>query len=249
MRLLVSVGGAAEASAALAGGADLVDAKNWSAGALGAVSIDVLREIYEAIAGERPVSAALGDAVNEGAIEDAARAFAAIGASFVKIGFAGVVDPRRVSALVAAAVRGASSTKSARACGVVAVAYADCAGAASIAPPALPGIAASAGARGVLVDTADKNAPGLTDLVAPRDLAAWIAEAHRLGLVAAVAGKLAAGDLPFVREAGADIAGVRGAACDGGRAGSVSVLRVRALRARCSAEIGLAANATIDRPR
>src|SRR5919201_6318463 len=112
MRLLVSVGGAAEASAALAGGADLVDAKNWSAGALGAVSIDVLREIYEAIAGERPVSAALGDAVNEGAIEDAARAFAAIGSSFVKIGFAGVVDPRRVSALVAAAVRGASSTQS-----------------------------------------------------------------------------------------------------------------------------------------
>ena len=51
MRLLVSVSSAAEASAALAGGADVIDAKDPLAGALGAVSADVLREIHAIVAG------------------------------------------------------------------------------------------------------------------------------------------------------------------------------------------------------
>ena len=38
----------------------------------------------------------------------------------------------------------------------------------------------------------------------------------------ALAGKLMTDDLAFVRDAGADIAGVRGAACEGGRIGRVS---------------------------
>src|SRR5437773_9115409 len=68
MRLLVSVTCAAEALAALAGGADLIDAKDPLAGALGAVSADVLREIYAVVADRRPVTAALGDACDEAAI-------------------------------------------------------------------------------------------------------------------------------------------------------------------------------------
>ena len=41
-----------------------------------------------------------------------------------------------------------------------------------------------------------------------------------------LAGKLAADDLPFVRDTGADVAGVRGAACEGGRTGRVSADKV-----------------------
>ena len=48
--------------------------------------------------------------------------------------------------------------------------------------------------------------------------------------MAALAGKLTADDLAFVRDAGADIAGVRGAACERGRAGSIVEERVRQLR-------------------
>ena len=55
-------GRAAEAAAALAGGADIIDAKNPLAGALGAVSETTLREIAAAVAGWRPVTAALGSA-------------------------------------------------------------------------------------------------------------------------------------------------------------------------------------------
>ena len=40
-------------------------------------------------------------------------------------------------------------------------------------------------------------------------------------------------DLAMVCECGADIAGVRGAACEGGRSGRVTADRVRLLKAAC----------------
>jgi HAE1 family hydrophobic/amphiphilic exporter-1 len=65
MRLLVSAAGARDARAAVDGGADIVDAKDPSAGAIAAVTLDVFREIADAVAGRRPVTAALGDAVTQ----------------------------------------------------------------------------------------------------------------------------------------------------------------------------------------
>jgi len=233
MRLLVSVASAAEAAAALAGSADVIDAKDSMAGALGAVSAEVLRGIHAAVGGARPVTAALGDAADEVAIERAAHAFTAAGAVLVKVGFAGIVSAGRIAALTAAAVRGARAGSD-RNGGVVAVAYADADRAASLAPAALVEVAARAAAAGLLLDTVDKCGPGLRGLIAPDALAAWVAEAHEAGLLVALAGKLTADDLPFVRDAGADIAGVRGAACDGGRTGRVSADRVRLLRALCA---------------
>jgi uncharacterized protein (UPF0264 family) len=225
MRLLVSVTNAAEVSAALAGGADVIDAKDPHAGALGPVSEAVLRDIHTAVAGARPVSAALGDATDEDDLERDAHAFIAAGALFVKVGFAGIAC-ERAAALTAAAVRGAAA---ARHGAVIIVGYADVT---PLPGPALAETAARAGAAGVLLDTANKRGPGLRGLVTPSVLAAWVAEAHAAGLIVALAGQLTADDLPFVRDAGADIAGVRGAACDGGRTGRVSAARVRLLQAR-----------------
>ena len=226
MRLLVSVASAAEASAALAGGADLIDAKDPLAGALGAVAADALREIHAAVGGARPVTAALGDAADEAAIEDAARAFGAAGAALVKVGFAGIDSAQRIERLIAAAVRGARAGRA----GVVAVGYADANRAASLGPAELIELAARSGAQGVLLDTANKLGPGLRAIVEPRAIAAWVAAAQQTGLLVALAGKLTADDLLFVREAGADIAGVRGAACDGGRTGRIAADKVRLLR-------------------
>jgi uncharacterized protein (UPF0264 family) len=230
MRLLVSVASAQEASAALAGGADFVDAKDPNAGALGAVSVEVLREIHAAIAGARPVTAALGDAADEAEIECIARVFAAAGAALVKVGFAGIDRAAGVERLLAAAVRGAKGGGGAR---VVAVGYADAGHATSVAPAELIAAAARSGAKGILLDTANKLGPGLRELVDPRAIAAWVLEAHEAGLFVALAGKLTADDLTFVCAAGADIAGVRGAACDNGRTGRIAVDRVRLLRAAC----------------
>jgi uncharacterized protein (UPF0264 family) len=227
MQLLVSVATPTEALAALTGGADVIDAKDARAGALGAVSLDVLRAITNVVSRARLLTAALGDAVNETETERTAREFAAAGAAFVKVGFAGISHVRRIEALIAAAVHGARTGN--EHAGVVAVAYADADRASSIPAVNLVEVAKRAGARGVLLDTADKQGPGVRALVTRAELAAWVDEAHDAGLVVAVAGRLQAADLSFVREAGADIAGVRGAACEGGRTGRVTANRVRLL--------------------
>ena len=223
MRLLVSVANAEEAAAALAGGADIIDAKDPLTGALGAVSLATLRSIVEAVGGARPVTAALGDASDPVTLERDTRLFASTGIEFIKIGFAGLDSPDRITGLVAAAVRGAGDV------GVVAAFYAD-------ADAEFPFIdlvtsAALGGAVGVLVDTADKLGPGLRQLTTAATLGGYAAAARDAGLFIAMAGKLMADDLAFVLESGADIAGVRGAACDDGRNGRVAADRVRLLRA------------------
>jgi len=230
MQLLVSVSDTAEARAAVDGGADIIDAKNPSIGALGAVLPDVFSEIRRAVDPSRLVTAALGDADDAEAVEDLARELVLRGARLVKVGFAGVADAGLVEEII---------TRLARACalvdetsGVVAVAYAEHQACGSIDAHELLPIAARSGAWGVLVDTADKRGPGLLDLWSVLTLESWVSEAHAHGLMVAVAGKLEPADLHAVSDAGADVAGVRGAACTGGRVGRISSERVRALATR-----------------
>src|SRR5262249_61932949 len=203
MQLLVSVASDIDAAAALDGGADIIDAKDPRAGALGAVSLEVFGEIRAGVANRRPLSAAIGDAADEAAIARTASAFAAAGAAFVKVGLNGVAGAARAASLAAAAQRGLAAAGSGRN-GLVVVAYADPDQTAGIAPDALIEIAARSGATGVLLDTADKNGRGLIALMSPAALTVWVARAHVCGLLVAVAGKLTADDLPVVREAGAD---------------------------------------------
>jgi uncharacterized protein (UPF0264 family) len=245
MQLLVSVSSAAEASAAVAGGANIIDAKNPLAGALGPVSLEVLREICTAVGGTRPVTAALGDAIGDGDLERDACAFAAAGARYVKVGFAGITSPPRVAALIAAAARGAS-LGSDGAASLVAVAYADADRVDAVTADAFVPLAARAGARGVLLDTADKSGPGLRGLILPEVLVRWVAEAHQAGIFVALAGKLTADDIAFVRDAGADIAGVRGAACEGGRTGRISTNKVTLLRTLCGGDQPASADFSIS---
>ncbi len=222
MRLLVSVSSAAEAAAAVDGGADIVDAKDPRAGALGPVAIGVLHEIREAVAGRCPITAAIGDAIDADDAERRSAQFAEAGVALVKLAFV-AADAAALPAMLTRAVRGAGSS------GVVAVSYADRQRAAGLSADPLIEMAAGAGARGVLLDTADKSGPGLCHLITAQALARWVAKAQQRGLSAAVAGRLTPGDLAIAAAAGADIAGVRGAACDGGRTGLVSRARVQAL--------------------
>lgn len=234
MDLLVSIRSASEALAALDGGADIVDAKDPEAGALGAVSLRMFGDINAAVDRRTTVTAAIGDAADESTVECQARAFAAAGASMVKIGFAGIADAARVRRLIEAAVRGVAAADNGHASAVVAVAYADARTVSSASPVAIVEAAARAGARGVLLDTACKSGPGVCELMTAPQLAEWVRRVHRASLFAAIAGKLTPDHLPIVCDCGAEIAGVRGAACDGGRSGVVTSERVRSLRGRMS---------------
>ena len=87
-----------------------------------------------------------------------------------------------------------------------------------------------------LLDTAVKDGRGLLHWLSPEALTALVDEAHELGLAVALAGALRAEDLPVVGATGADIVGVRSAACVGGRrTDSLDPARVRALRAAYTA--------------
>jgi (5-formylfuran-3-yl)methyl phosphate synthase len=228
VQLLISVRNSAEARSARIGGADIIDAKEPGAGALGAVSLSTFMSIADCIAGEVPVTAALGDAFDEQALENLAREFGQAGAAFVKVGFGGIDSQDRVFSLLAAARRGVSTTGAA----VVAVAYADHDCAAALSPDVIVATAAVAGVQGVLLDTATKDAAGLLQLIDEPTLSGWVRRVQGNGMIVALAGKLRALDLAVVRSVGADIAGVRGAACDGDRQGRINAGRVRALSVR-----------------
>src|SRR5437016_3039696 len=114
---------------------------------------------------------------------------------------------------------------------VVLGAYADWARAHSLAPEPLVALAADTDAAGVLLDTAFKPA-GLFALLDTRTVGAWIAAAHDAGLFACLAGSLGGRDFAAARALGADLVGVRGAACVGGRSGRNSRARVAGLSAR-----------------
>ena len=64
-------------------------------------------------------------------------------------------------------------------------------------------------------------------------LAALIADARDADVLIALAGQLRPEDVALVCDLGADVAGVRGAACDGGRSGRVVAEKVGLLKALC----------------
>jgi uncharacterized protein (UPF0264 family) len=227
VRLLVSVRNAEEARSAVAGGAEIIDAKEPSLGALGPVELGVLREIVQAVNGMRPVSAALGDSGDARLLATAARAAAEAGAMFVKVGFADVREMDAVRARLARVMEGALLPSSP--CAVVAVAYADWDEVGGAAPSTVLAAAAAEGAMGVLIDTVRKDGAGLFRCLGRAALGSLVREARARSLLVALAGRITVEDLAFAYEAGAEIVGVRGAACEEGRRGRVRESRVREL--------------------
>ena len=227
MRLLVSVRNAEEARAALAGGAEIIDAKEPSLGALGSVDTGELRAIIAAVGGMRPVSAALGDSGDVNALALAARAAAEAGAMFVKVGFADVREIGAVRERLARVMDGALLPTSP--CAVVAVAYADWDEVGGAAPSTVLAAAAAEGAMGVLLDTVRKDGAGLFRCLGRAALGSLVREARARSLMVALAGRITVEDMAFAYEAGAEIVGVRGAACEHGREGRVRESRVREL--------------------
>ena len=222
MQLLVSVRDAGEAREAVAAGADILDAKEPALGTLAPVEPPVLASIVAVLAPGSTLSVALGEPadVETFAASLAERAYALGGRpTFLKF-----VPPTlaagTVAALVAAVRQAVSSAR------VIVAGYAD--RGAARESGALAHVAADAGADGVLLDTAGKSASLLAQC-ASVDIERFVAAAHSRGLLAALAGSLALDDLPHLAALGVDVAGVRGAACEGGRAGRLSAARVTRL--------------------
>ena len=207
--LLASVRSIPEARQALAGGADILDLKEPSSGALGAVPLAVGAAVVRLVAGRIPVSATIGDLPMEPpALARAVTARAATGVTFVKIGFFETALFQPCLEAIEAAPRGEAR--------LVAVLFAD------RCPPVhrLDAIAA-AGFGGVMLDTCGKGAGGLRVHATDDVLADFLAEAHRLRLFAGLAGSLGLGDIGPLLPLRPDYLGFRGALCAGGARDSV----------------------------
>jgi (5-formylfuran-3-yl)methyl phosphate synthase len=233
VKLLVSVVDADEARIAAAAGADIVDVKNPAEGSLGAPAPAVIAAVRAAVPAELPVSAAIGDMPNlPGTAALAALGAAGSGAAFVKAGLWGVSTEVDAIALLRA-IREAVPDAT-----VVAAAYADARRVAHspLAPELLPRVASAAGVGVCLLDTAIKDGRGLLEWLSPDALASFVADAHDAGLEVALAGALRAEDLPIVHATGADIAGVRSAACTNAtRSGPLDPNRVAQLKSGLTA--------------
>ena len=230
MPLLVSVRNAEEVGAALAGGADIIDAKEPARGALGPVDPEVLEAIAARIPPGVSLSVALGDCTSPDAVRNAVhdvRLRERETPTYLKIGFAGVPSEERIASIVALAVQAAGAGHGGRC--IVAVAYADHRAAGTPAPAEMLRAAVAGGTGGLLVDTWSKDGRGLLHHLTIAHLADLAREARRAGLQFALAGSLDAVSVAQVAQV-ADIVGVRGAACRGGRSGTVDAEQVAKLR-------------------
>ena len=226
MRLLVSVRNVDEAlSVAACDGIGLLDLKEPSHGALGALPLQTVRAIVTALRASgcrRSVSATVGDDVPLGDPLRLARTIEAVagcGVDLVKVGVAaGPQAEAALDALAAIAARGI---------GLVPVLLAD---------RGLDFALVESGCRpefaALMLDTADKRRGSLFDALPEASLARVVALARRAAQRIGLAGSLRLGQLEPLRRLAPDFAGFRSAVCREDRAGTLDPELLAALVAR-----------------
>jgi (5-formylfuran-3-yl)methyl phosphate synthase len=243
-RLLVSVRSVAEALSALRGGADVIDIKDPSRGPLGMASSGTITAICDAVAGRRPVSAALGELNDwqQGPALDARL-------SYVKIALAEAPAdwrcrlqavrqqvhplPLIVTAYADACRCNAPSAADVLRWTIESSLVADGASSHRLLPTG-PGYIA-----GLLIDTAVKDGCGLLHWLTQGQLRMIVSRARQANLLIALAGSLHGTSFATAVDLEPDLVAVRGAACVGNsRMQAVDAGRVEALRQSLAARSG-----------
>ncbi len=211
--LLVSVRNAAEARAAVDGGADLVDVKEPLHGSLGAASLRTIEEVVEAVAGRVPTSAAFGELLE---LVKPIELPSQLPLQYAKLGLAhcrhgGDWHERWRAAF------DRLPAETAR----VAVVYADWRNAASPEPLEIIDRGGEIGCRALLVDTFDKSRGDLFVYATLEDLSHWVEQAWAAEMLVVIAGSLSRETIGRVLPLKPDHIAVRNAACRGGRTGTV----------------------------
>lgn len=228
--MLASVTSLAEAKLALRADVDIIDLKDPTSGALGALPVAVGRDVVTWIGGRKPVSATIGDVTGGSAdqLRHSIAATAACGVDYVKVGFfPGMEESIFLRALDAAARDGTA---------LVVVLFADLGW-----PLDLPRQLAAHGVVGAMLDTARKNGRGLRAHLSQADISGFVRMAESCALITGLAGSLASKDIPHLMALAPDYLGFRGALCRGRE-------RNLQLDAEALAEVRAAMNEYADRP-
>jgi uncharacterized protein (UPF0264 family) len=216
--LLVSVRSVAEAAAALAGGAALIDVKEPRHGSLGRAGDSTIRAVHAWVADRRPVSAALGELVDCPApVPDVALTFAKWGLSRCR----DLTDwPSQLLRL----------SQRQRGIQAVAVSYADWRSAQAPEPNEVCDFACRHGWSVLLLDTWTKNGLTLLDWLSVTEIDRICRRCRASGVRIALAGSLGPEEIRRLREVQPDWFAVRGAVCrQNRRINAIDAGRVRAL--------------------
>ena len=225
-QLLVSVQSAAEVEAALAGGAGLIDIKDPRKEALGRAADEVMAEVIAAVAGRRPISAALGELR-----QAVGRPLPAVlgQLDYIKWGLSGYRGHELAWQMeMSAELERLRHVRPE--CRFVAAAYADWQRASAPKPADVAGHACDNAAGALLVDTWQKDGTTLLDWLDVEAIGRIIERCRSAGVQVALAGSLGQAQIQQLRPARPDWFAVRGAACQGGRRlATIRADRVRAL--------------------
>jgi uncharacterized protein (UPF0264 family) len=229
--LLVSVRNAAEARAALAGGADVIDIKEPDRGSLGAANNETISEIVRAVGGRALVSVAIGELAELHQFQNGGSGHSVPeGVSLFKLGLANcgaIHDWQSRWQEVITAVIAQASTEEPQ---PVAVVYADWRAAQAPPPSDVLDLAIQNECSALLIDTWDKSAGSLFDHWSTDELETFLAEVRLHSIAVVLAGSLIDKSITQAARLAPDLVAVRTAACDGGRRGTVSENKVRELK-------------------
>ena len=212
MKLLISPKNEMEAVEAIAGGADIIDVKNPKEGPLGANFPWIIRRIRQVTPANIEVSCTLGEAPNRpGSMALASLGAATTGVNYIKAGLYGVRTLEDAVYLMRGVTKAAKEYNPS--IKVVASGYADANRISTVNPLLVPEIAHESQADIAMLDTAIKDGKTLFTFLTKPQLECFVDAAHSYGLKAALAGSLQKEDLLAVYALGADIVGLRSAAC------------------------------------
>lgn len=250
-QLLVSVRSAQEATAALAGGADIIDVKEPAKGPLGAASVETIQEIAKLVSQqspETPITVALGELTPTSSNSPSASIQANLLTAIanlpsivaVKVGLARMKDQPWQNELTNlnqqiqshSQSHSQSHAQSGGGLELVPVAYADSEAANSPTPEQVFATANRLRLRGFLIDTFSKSedpsqpADGLFQAISQERLSELFETAQLMEVIGAIAGSLKSDQLHLLKPLQPAIIGVRGAVCEGGRGGVVTKSKV-----------------------
>ena len=199
---LASVQSLQEAQTLLPALPDIMDMKNPSEGALGALDVDIVGQIVSLVAGRCQTSATIGDLpMQADLISDAMSNMALSGVDYIKIGLfpdKGLID----------CITSLTETVNALPCPVIAVIFAD----KPFDHEVLP-LLKDSGFYGVMVDTASKDGKGLLDHWPIPALADFVKTAQQHNMLCGLAGALRQQDIASLLPLGSNYLGFRSALC------------------------------------
>lgn len=219
-QLLISVTNIEEAKMALAHGADIIDLKDPSQGALGALPLPTIAAVMTFVNAQKLVSATIGDLpMQPAAILNAVAALIALKIDFIKIGFFETDNYQPcLTALKSLTEAGAK---------LIAVLFAE-----HRYSPELIAAIKAAGFIGVMLDTANKNGLTLMDHYSAAQQLSFSQQVFAHGLSLGLAGSLQLKHVAAAKKINPTYIGFRGGVCNANqRQLGLDADKIKAIRA------------------